>query len=131
MKKNFILVVDDDPVIAGLMSKALNKNGYTVYTADNARHALAMVFQYFPDLILLDYMLPDKDGLEFLRDIRRTPEICTTPVIMITSSGFPEVVSTALSLGVNDFIVKPFKIKDLLDRVSKYTANEVSEDDKA
>ena len=114
-----VLTIDDDEDIARLAKIALSGKGYQVRTATNARHGLVMAMSDPPDLILLDYVMPGWDGMDFLNDLRALPELQQIPVIMITCLGTPDVVSEARQKRVVDFIVKPYDVSLLIERVSK------------
>jgi two-component system, OmpR family, alkaline phosphatase synthesis response regulator PhoP len=114
-----ILVVDDDPTIVELIKVTLKVKGYTVLTANGARLGLNIMLKEQPDMAIIDYMMADRDGLSLLKDIRSIPEFKNTPIIMLTGSGVPDVVSKAIQYGVTDFVVKPFKVLMLLKRVEQ------------
>ena len=105
-----LLVVDDDPNISELLKIYFEKEGYDVRTAGDGNEAISAFKMFDPDMVLLDIMLPKKDGWQVCREIR---EISSTPVIMITAKGeiFDKVLG--LELGADDFVVKPFDMKEL------------------
>jgi len=109
-----ILVVDDDPRIAEVISLYLNKEGYETREAYSGKEAVAEFANYAPGLVMLDLMLPEKDGYQVCKEIR---SISKTPVIMLTARGetFDKVLG--LELGADDYIVKPFEPKELIARV--------------
>lgn len=109
-----ILIVDDDTNIAELISLYLNKEGYDTREANDGREALIAFEEYQPDLILLDVMLPQLDGYDVCKEIRKTSY---TPIIMLTAKGevFDKVLG--LELGADDYMVKPFDPKELIARV--------------
>ena len=109
-----ILVIDDDANIGELLRVFLEKESYAVEVAHDGVAGLASFKQSEPDLVLLDIMLPKKDGWQVCREIR---EISQKPIIMITAKGevFDKVLG--LELGADDFIVKPFDMKEVLARV--------------
>jgi len=109
-----ILVIDDDPNICELLKLYLSKENYEVLTAQSGQDGIAMFKFHEPDLVLLDIMMPGKDGLAVCRGIR---ELSSTPVIMITAKNeeFDKVLG--LELGADDFIVKPFSTKEVCARV--------------
>jgi DNA-binding response OmpR family regulator len=109
-----ILVIDDDPNICELLKLYLSKEDYEVITAQGGQEGIAMFKVYEPDLVLLDIMMPKKDGLSVCREIR---EISSKPIIMITAKGeeFDKVLG--LELGADDFITKPFSTKEVVARV--------------
>jgi DNA-binding response OmpR family regulator len=109
-----ILIVDDDAHIAELISLYLNKEGYETKEVYNGRKAVETFPEYSPHLVLLDLMLPEMDGYQVCREIRK---ISNLPVIMLTARGetFDKVLG--LELGADDYIVKPFEPKELVARV--------------
>jgi DNA-binding response OmpR family regulator len=109
-----ILVVDDEPRIVRLANDYLARAGYSVSTAANAADALAAVRTDKPDLIVLDLGLPDQDGLDVTRAIRRESDV---PVIMLTARGEESDRLVGLELGADDYMVKPFSPKELVARV--------------
>lgn len=114
-----ILVIDDDPTIARIAKLSLKSKGYDVVVSEDTRAGLRELFREKTDLILLDYMLPEQNGLSFLKEIRSDPDLAEIPVIMVTTTGLGEVVQAAVLLGANDFIAKPFNLQDLLNRVGR------------
>ena len=109
-----ILVIDDDVNICEMIKLYLENSGYEVKTANDGVEGVSFFKSYDPDIVLLDIMLPRKDGWEVCRQIR---EVSSKPIIMITAKGetFDKVLG--LELGADDFIVKPFDMKELSARV--------------
>ena len=109
-----ILVVDDDTNISELIALYLNREGYDTKEAANGKIALEIYEQYAPDLVVLDVMLPDLDGYDVCKQIRKYNR---TPIIMLTAKGeiFDKVLG--LELGADDYMVKPFDPKELIARV--------------
>ena len=109
-----ILIVDDDKHITELIALYLNKEGYETKAVHTGKKAVEEFSSYSPHLVLLDLMLPEKDGYQVCREIRA---ISAVPVIMLTAKGetFDKVLG--LELGADDYIVKPFDPKELLARV--------------
>lgn len=109
-----ILLVDDDTNICDLVELYFEKEGYKVYKAHNGRDAVVLFKEKDPDIIVLDIMMPEMDGYEVLKEIRKTSQ---TPVIMLTAKGetFDRVLG--LELGADDYMVKPFDGKELVARV--------------
>jgi CheY-like chemotaxis protein len=114
-----ILVIDDDVTITTIIQLALNSGGYTVATANSPRDGMSKACSETPDLILLDYNMPGKDGFTLLQEFRSIPELAKVPVVIITAMSIPEVVSQAVTLGVSDFLVKPFDLETLLSHVKR------------
>ncbi len=125
-----ILVIDDDANICELLRLFLEKEDYKVETANDGMAGLASFKLHEPDLVLLDIMLPKKDGWQVCREIR---EMSQKPIIMITAKGeiFDKVLG--LELGADDFIVKPFDMKEVSARVKavlrRYSASSRSVED--
>lgn len=111
---NKILVVDDDLNICELLKLYLENDGYVVFTANDGQEAVEMFQNKIPDLVLLDIMLPKKDGWQVCREIRKTS---SAPIIMLTAKGetFDKVLG--LELGADDYVVKPFDAKEVMARV--------------
>ncbi|KAA3610606.1 MAG: DNA-binding response regulator [Calditrichaeota bacterium] len=112
-----ILIIDDEPDIIDLLSFNLENEGYRVSSAANGTDALALAESEKPDLILLDIMLPGKDGREIIREIRKNPLTENIAVIFLTAkdSEFDEVLG--LELGADDYIVKPIRMRALIARI--------------
>lgn len=109
-----ILVVDDEPAVTDLLAYNLRKAGYAVLTAADGREALEAVHAFQPDLILLDLMLPGVDGLEVCRELRKTRDV---PIIMLTALGEEIDRVVGLELGADDYVTKPFSVRELLARI--------------
>ena len=109
-----ILVVDDEQAVLDLLAYNLKKAHYDVLTASDGRKALELARQAEPDLILLDLMLPEIDGLDVCRALRRVSNV---PVIMITARGEEVDRVVGLELGADDYVVKPFSVRELMARV--------------
>jgi DNA-binding response OmpR family regulator len=120
MRTPRVLVIDDDPTIARIVKLTLRSKGYDVVIADNTHSGLKELFQETTDIILLDYMLPDQNGLAFLKDMRAEPELAQIPVVMMTTTSVGEVVQAAIILGANDFMTKPFTLNTLIEKVSRF-----------
>jgi two-component system alkaline phosphatase synthesis response regulator PhoP len=115
MKKT-ILVVDDEKDIIDLLSYNLNKEGFTVITARNGREALLRVKQK-PDLIILDVMMPEMDGLQVIQELKKEKNMAAIPVILLTAKGSETDEIVGLEVGADDYIVKPIKIGKIVARV--------------
>ena len=130
MSQSKLLVVDDDPNICELLRLHLEKEGYQVKTAADGFEGVALFKSYDPDLVLLDIMMPRKDGWQVCREIR---EVSAKPIIMITAKNEAFDTVLGLELGADDFIVKPFDMKVLSARVKavlrRSTAYSKTEDD--
>lgn len=113
MKKT-ILVVDDEKPIADILQFNLTKEGYDVHCAYDGNEALEMVEELEPDLILLDIMLPQKDGMEVCKEVRKKYEM---PIIMLTAKDSEIDKVLGLELGADDYVTKPFSTRELIARV--------------
>ena len=120
-----ILVVDDEQAVLNLLAYNLSKAHYQVITALNGRQALEIARQAEPDLILLDLMLPEIDGLDVCRELRRTSKV---PIIMITARGEEIDRVVGLELGADDYVCKPFSVRELMARVKAVLRRAQSEE---
>ena len=115
--KDRILVVDDDPDILQFVEMNLDMDGFEPLTAESGRVALELARERPPDLILLDVMMPELDGLTVLRRLRSSPATSSIPVVLLTAKALAEDRVRGLDLGADDYITKPFDIEELLARV--------------
>ena len=109
-----ILVVEDDRSILSMIQTVLDTNGYQVLTAQRCQQGILMLTSHMPDLVVLDLGLPDMDGEEFIRVARRSSMI---PIIVLSARSDEQDKISALDLGANDYITKPFGTGELLARV--------------
>ncbi|MFC5559724.1 response regulator YycF [Ureibacillus thermophilus] len=109
-----ILVVDDEKPIADILQFNLVKEGYKVICAYDGEEALKMVEEQQPDLMLLDIMLPKKDGMEVCREVRKKYDF---PIIMLTAKGSEIDKVLGLEMGADDYVTKPFSTRELIARV--------------
>ena len=109
-----ILVVDDDVNICELVRLYLEKEGYRVLTAGDGEAALSVFRKEHPHLLVLDLMLPKKDGMDVCREVRKTS---SAPIIMLTAKGETLDKVLGLEMGADDYLVKPFEPKELVARV--------------
>ena len=112
-----ILIVDDEEDIADLISYNLEKEGFATIKANDGGSVLKIVKTQKPDLLILDLMLPHMNGLDICRVIRANPEIAYVPVIMLTAKGDEVDKIIGLEIGADDYITKPFSVKELVARV--------------
>jgi DNA-binding response OmpR family regulator len=109
-----ILIVDDEKRLVSLVESYLSQEGYRVATAYNGKEALAVAKKENPDLIILDIMMPEMNGYDFMR-VHRTEQ--DTPIIMLTAKVEDDDKVIGLELGADDYVVKPFKPRELMARV--------------
>src|SRR5881296_3327541 len=112
-----ILVIDDESVLVETIAYNLEQAGYQVITAADGASALEAAQRESPDLIILDIMLPEMDGLEVCRELRRESNTATTPILMLTAKGDEIDKVVGLEVGADDYVTKPFGRRELLARV--------------
>ena len=112
-----ILVVEDEPAIQELVSFSCSSSGYKVRRADSVRTAQEAIRQELPDLVILDWMLPDRPGIELLRDLRGDERTCGLPIILLTAKSAEGDRVAGLDAGADDYVVKPFSPRELVSRV--------------
>lgn len=112
-----VLVVEDEPDIRDLLNLHLTREGFEVRTAGTGAQGLREVKTRHPDLIVLDLMLPELNGLEVCRRLRHDPETASIPVIMLTAKGDEADRIVGLEIGADDYVTKPFSPKELVARV--------------
>lgn len=117
MAKKVILAIDDEEHILDLLEYNLEKGGYDVLRAETGEKGLAVLHTMKVDLVLLDYMLPGIDGIEVLKAVRSHAELSAMPVIMLTAKGEEIDKVLGLEMGADDYISKPFGIRELQARV--------------
>ena len=126
-----ILVVEDEPSIQELIALNLEQAGQRPLLADSAEQALERIQEELPDLVLLDWMLPGQSGLELARRLRGDARTKTLPIIMLTARGDEEDKLRGLETGADDYITKPFSVKELQARIKavlRRRAPEITDD---
>jgi two-component system KDP operon response regulator KdpE len=114
MSKPIVLVVDDEPQILRVIRASLPLRGYEVITASSGEEALNQISKQLPDLIILDLVMPEMSGLDVCRRVR---EFSAVPIIVLSAKGSESDKVTALDLGADDYVTKPFGMDELLARV--------------
>jgi two-component system phosphate regulon response regulator PhoB len=125
MKNTSILIVEDDQGIQDMLSYALEPEGYQLYSALSVKAGWEVIEAKAPDLVLLDWMLPDSSGIDLLHRIRKYHS--KLPVIMLTAKAEEEDRVLGLDMGADDYIVKPFSIKELKSRIQAVLRRSVPE----
>lgn len=115
-----ILIVDDEMHIRELIKFNLEKNGFKTIQAADGREAVELAKERQVDLIILDLMLPVMDGFEVCKEIRKDSVICDTPIIMLTAKGEEIDKIVGLELGADDYMTKPFSVRELVARVKAH-----------
>jgi DNA-binding response OmpR family regulator len=122
-EKTKILVVDDEPNIVQTLQDRLEMNEYEVITAGDGREGLKKAQQEKPDVILLDVIMPVMDGHEMLEALRRQPDYDDISVIMLTARSQTQDIARANACGIDDYIVKPFDLSELLEKIETVVEN--------
>ena len=114
-----ILVVDDEPHVITSLTFVLKKEGYDVFSATNGEEAMAMIRESKPDLMLLDVMMPKKNGYEVCHEVKSDPGLSDIYIVMLTAKGHEADKDKGLCLGANEFITKPFSPISIVERVKE------------
>lgn len=114
-----ILVVDDEPNIVLALEFLLKQTGFRVRTVSNGEAALAAIAQELPDLVLLDVMIPGRDGYAVCQEIRSNPAWRDIRIIILTAKGRDIQWEKGLSLGADEYVTKPFSMRELVERVRR------------
>ncbi len=117
MSETHILLVEDEAAIREMLKLSLNKAGFIIEEAESVRQAQTLIFNRLPELILLDWMLPQTSGIEFARQLRKEPQTQQIPIIMLTARGEEGDKIRGLEVGADDYITKPFSPRELLARI--------------
>ena len=112
-----IYIIEDEPSIIQLVQHNLEKNGFIVSSSLNGNDGLKELKKFQPDLLLLDWMLPDLSGIEICKNIRKDNSFKNLPVIMLTAKGEEEDKIKGLDSGVDDYLTKPFSFNELMARI--------------
>jgi two-component system, OmpR family, phosphate regulon response regulator PhoB len=112
-----ILIVEDEPGIAELLRFALSSSGFKVQLANDVKQGRSALAQRLPNLILLDWMLPDESGVQWLRALRSDKRTRQVPVVMLTAKGQEQDKISGLDAGADDYVTKPFSPNELLARI--------------
>jgi two-component system phosphate regulon response regulator PhoB len=112
-----IFIIEDEPSIIQLVQHNLEKEGFIVASSENGNEGLKQLKKFEPNLLLLDWMLPDLSGIEICKNIRKDNKFKSLPIIMLTAKGEEEDKIKGLESGVDDYLTKPFSYKELLARI--------------
>ena len=123
-----VLVIEDEPDLRNLLDRQLDRAGYRVLLAEDGLEGLDAASREAVDLVLLDLMLPHLDGLEVCRRLKRDARTSRLPVIMLTAKGEPVDRIVGLELGADDYITKPFNLRELLLRIAAVLRRSQGED---
>ena len=120
-----VLVIEDETNICNLLDTILTTSGFQTVSVGTCSNGITMMYSYVPDLVILDLGLPDRDGLEFIKTVRRTD---VTPILVVSARSNEEDKVRALDLGANDYITKPFGNAELMARVRAALRNRRNSD---
>ncbi len=118
MKKRILLVDDTDTVL--MFEKMMLAREYDVCVAKNGKEALASIEKSRPDMILLDIVMPEMDGIATCQQLKANPATKEIPVVIVTTKGEPDRVSAAFSAGCNDYLTKPINRVNLLEKIHEF-----------
>lgn len=118
-KKHVVLVVDDQTNVRNILEFNLKRRGFEILAAPDGLAALSLATNHVPQLILLDIMMPGIDGYQVLEKLRSTPKTAQIPVLIVSAKGTEDDILRALKLGARDYIVKPFNLELLMQKVFK------------
>ena len=115
-----ILIIEDEEIILNLLKKKLIKEGFAVFAARDGREGLKMMEEKKPDLILLDIVMPELNGIEVMEEMQKTPNLKSIPIIIVSNSGQPVEIERAQKLGARDWLIKTeFDPQEVIDKVVK------------
>lgn len=112
-----ILIADDSKLIRQIITKSFEKEGHTVFEAEDGQIAIKVALEELPDIILLDYMMPEMNGLEVCRILNEHEEMKKTSIFILSAHRDEKIFLNAMELGVKGYITKPFDIKDVFEKV--------------
>lgn len=125
MAAKTILIAEDDNVLRGILIDKLTQSGYTAVGAEDGQVAMDIIHSKAPDMLLLDILMPRKDGMQVLEELHADPKLSQIPVMIISNSGQPVEIDRARSLGARDFLVKAvFDPREVLDKVNSILGTE-------
>lgn len=114
-----VLIAEDEPNIVISLEYLMQQSGYEIQTVTNGIDALRAAREFRPDLMLLDIMLPLKNGYEVCQSVRETPELSRVKIVMLTAKGRDTELAKGLALGADAYITKPFATRELLETVKR------------
>ena len=112
-----MLIIDDDRMIRQVLENSLSRKGFNVYTAEDGQSGIDLAQKEYLDVILLDWMMPGMDGMEVFSQLQQHEKTRQIPVFMLTSKDARADINQAISAGIDDYIVKPFCIKEVGEKV--------------
>jgi len=118
-RKKTLLIVDDDIFLVDIMAFTLKQSGFEIIKAHNGQEAIDIINKEHIDLVLTDIMMPVMDGFELTENLRKNDTTKNIPIIFLTAKSNVEDKNKGFNIGINDYVVKPFNLKDLVSRINK------------
>lgn len=118
-----VLIAEDEPNIVESLTFILNRSGFEVESVGDGAAALESIQSRRPDVVILDVMLPSMNGFEVMKSVRANDAVKTTPIIILTAKGQSRDRQTAMEIGADAFVTKPFSNSDIIDKVRELTAS--------
>jgi len=112
-----VVVIDDEPFIIMMIGEKLRREGFEVVTSRESVHALELVRRERPDLVILDWMMPEVSGIEICRRLKADPELSGIPIYILTARSQLEDEKTGMECGATRFVTKPFSVSSLMEMV--------------
>jgi len=114
-----ILIIEDEPDQVKMVRLRLEANSYSVSAAGDAQGGIALAREEKPDLILLDMLLPDMNGLDVAKELKKDERTKDIPIIAVTAVGTPDVLEECMQAGISGFMQKPYDSKELVDKIKE------------
>lgn len=118
-QRKTIVVADDDDLLQEILRHKLASRNFDVHGATDGDAAMELVRSLHPDIALLDLMMPGRDGLDILRDVKADPELASIPILILSARNLESEIVAALELGAADYVVKPISLAELLARIMR------------
>lgn len=115
--KPSILIVDDEPMTRNLLRLMLERDGLDILEAEDGENALEILAEILPDLLLLDVMMPNVDGITVCKTLREQPETADLPIILLSARTSPEAIRRGMEAGANRYLSKPISHEDLINNI--------------
>lgn len=116
-----VLVVDDDPVVRLLVNEFLSSQGYEVLTVESGTECIDTISSKRPDVVVLDLLMPEMNGIEVLKRLRGNPSTAAVPIVMMSSDFDTEAITNSYNLSADGYVQKPFGMRDILSAVEEVT----------
>lgn len=121
-RRGQVLVVDDDPLFCSIVEEVLRRQGYQSSIAYSVPEAIEFLKEGVPDLVLTDIMMPEEDGLELVRSLRRDPSLARIPTVVVSARVMEDEQRAALEAGADEFIGKPFTLRNFTELIDGFMA---------